>query len=96
MPLASASDAVAFQPYPANKQAWGMQVWKGTAKASEHALLDVPVAITSFITDTAAPRLPTLAVAAGAHVYMFRSLRPYFKFTVPAETATAEAEEVVW
>lgn len=71
------------------------QVWKGTAKASEHALLDVPVAVTSFITETAAPRIPTLAVAAGSHVYMFRSLRPYYKFTMPAAGANA-AEESVW
>eukprot|EP00878_Enallax_costatus_P030621 GHUV01033376.1.p1 GENE.GHUV01033376.1~~GHUV01033376.1.p1 ORF type:complete len:175 (-),score=36.61 GHUV01033376.1:811-1335(-) len=72
------------------------QVWKGTAKASEHQLLDVPVAITSFRTETAQPRLPTLAVAAGAHVYMFRNLRPYYKFTVPAENAPSAAEETVW
>eukprot|EP00878_Enallax_costatus_P007416 GHUV01007766.1.p1 GENE.GHUV01007766.1~~GHUV01007766.1.p1 ORF type:complete len:464 (+),score=128.94 GHUV01007766.1:2271-3662(+) len=73
-----------------------IKVWKGTAKASEHQLLDVPVAITSFRTETAQPRLPTLAVAAGAHVYMFRNLRPYYKFTVPAENAPSAAEETVW
>lgn len=71
-----------------------MQVWKGTAKASEHALLDVPVALTSFITETAAPRLPTLAVAAGHHVYLFRNLRPYYKFTVPGDANSAE--DTVW
>jgi Bardet-Biedl syndrome 1 protein len=72
-----------------------IQVWKGTAKASEHALLDVPVAITSFITDGPAPRLPTLAVAAGPNVYMFRSLRPFYKFTLPAGDITP-LEDAVW
>ncbi|KAF6257953.1 bardet-biedl syndrome 1 protein [Scenedesmus sp. NREL 46B-D3] len=72
-----------------------IKVWKGTAKASEHALLEAPVAITSFITDGAAPRLPTLAVAAGPNVYMFRSLRPYYKFTLPT-SALAPAEDAVW
>lgn len=61
-----------------------IQVWKGTHKASEHALLDVPVALTSFVSDAAPPRLPALAVAAGGCVYIFRNLRPYYKFVVPA------------
>lgn len=41
------------------------QVWRGTQKASEHALLDTPVAICSYISELSAPRLPALAVAAG-------------------------------
>lgn len=41
------------------------QIWKGTQKASEHPLLDTPVAICSYISENAAPRLPALAVAAG-------------------------------
>jgi Bardet-Biedl syndrome 1 protein len=72
-----------------------MQVWKGTAKASEHALVEVPVAITSFVTDGPAPRIPMLSVAAGPHVYMFRSLRPYYKFTLPAADISP-AEDAVW
>jgi Bardet-Biedl syndrome 1 protein len=72
-----------------------MQVWKGTTKASEHALVEAPVAITSFVTDGPAPRVPTLAVAAGPHVYMFRSLLPYYKFTLPAG-GISPAEDAVW
>eukprot|EP00879_Flechtneria_rotunda_P025766 GHRR01027411.1.p1 GENE.GHRR01027411.1~~GHRR01027411.1.p1 ORF type:complete len:329 (+),score=99.63 GHRR01027411.1:210-1196(+) len=72
-----------------------IKVWKGTQKASEHALLDAPVAITSFIADASQPRLPTLAVAAGANIYMFKSLRPYYKFTLPAADA-ALAEDAIW
>ncbi|WIA09492.1 hypothetical protein OEZ85_008892 [Tetradesmus obliquus] len=72
-----------------------IKVWKGTAKASEHALVEAPVAITSFITDSTAPRVPTLAVAAGPHVYMFRSLRPFYKFTLPAGDVSP-AEDAVW
>lgn len=45
-----------------------LQVWNGTQKQSDHVLLDTPVAITSFISETAAPRLPSLAVAAGETV----------------------------
>jgi Bardet-Biedl syndrome 1 protein len=61
------------------------QVWRGTARASEHELLEAPVAVTSFAPSDSEPppRLPVLAVAAGCHVYMFRGLRPHYKFAVP-------------
>jgi Bardet-Biedl syndrome 1 protein len=72
-----------------------LQVWKGTVKASEHTLLDDPVAITSFIADRSQPRVPTLAVAAGPHIYMFKNMRPYYKFTLPHNNANAE-EDVIW
>eukprot|EP00775_Hariotina_reticulata_P003766 gene3766-4025_t len=72
-----------------------IKVWKGTVKASEHTLLDDPVAITSFMADRSQPRVPTLAVAAGANIYMFKNLRPYYKFTLPDSNANAE-EDVVW
>ncbi len=69
------------------------QVWKGTQKQSEHALLDTPVAISSFISDNAAPRLPALAVAAGAHIFIYRNLRPYYKFVLPPEDVNTEEQE---
>lgn len=71
------------------------QVWKGTQRASEHALLDTPIALTSFLPDAAPPRVPVLAVAAGCHVYMFRSLKPYYKFVLPLQPCCSE-EEQLW
>jgi Bardet-Biedl syndrome 1 protein len=72
-----------------------MQVWKGTQKASELQLQDAPVAVCAFLPDLSAPRLPTLAVAAGPHIYMFRNLRPHFKFTLPPADAHP-AEAAAW
>jgi len=60
-----------------------MKVWKGTTLVSEHNLLEVPVALCPFYSETATPRTPSIAVAAGTHVYIYRNLRPYYKFTVP-------------
>lgn len=71
-----------------------LKVWKGTQKASEHALLDTPVAICSFISETTAPRLPALAVAAGSHVYIYRNLRPYYKFVLPPENVNSEEQDI--
>ena len=50
---------------------------------SEHNLLEVPVALCPFYSETQTPRTPSIAVAAGTHVYIYRNLRPYYKFTVP-------------
>ncbi|KAF8073129.1 Bbs1 [Scenedesmus sp. PABB004] len=73
-----------------------LKVWRGTAKASEHALLDAPTAVTSFLPPAASPpRMPTLAVAAGPHVYMFRALRPHYRFTLPPADSSP-AEDAVW
>ena len=33
--------------------------------------------------DTTDPRTPAVAVAAGSFVYVYKNLRPYFKFTLP-------------
>lgn len=39
--------------------------------------------------------LPALAVASGSHVYIYRNLRPYYKFVLPPEDIHPE-EETVW
>ncbi|GIL69347.1 hypothetical protein Vretimale_13465 [Volvox reticuliferus] len=71
-----------------------LKVWKGTQKASEHQLLDTPVAICSFISDNSQPRLPALAVAAGSHIYVYRNLRPYSKFMLPSENVNTEEQDI--
>jgi len=60
-----------------------LKVWKGTALQSEHNLLEPAVAIAPFYSDLSTPRLPALAVAAGPFVFIYRNLRPYYKFTIP-------------
>lgn len=29
------------------------------------------------------PRIPAVAVASGSHIYIYKNMRPYFKFTLP-------------
>jgi Bardet-Biedl syndrome 1 protein len=72
-----------------------VQVWKGTQKVSEVDLQNVPVAVCALLLDSSGPRTPTVAVAAGSHVYMFQNLRSFYKFTLPAADAHP-AEEAVW
>lgn len=48
-----------------------------------------------LVSDMNTPRTPAVAVAAGPYVYVYRNLRPYFKFTVPnVELSPTEME--VW
>lgn len=60
-----------------------LKVYKGTSLASEHALLDVPSALAIFYTDLNKPQTPSVAVAAGSYIFIYRNLRPYYKFTLP-------------
>jgi Bardet-Biedl syndrome 1 protein len=60
-----------------------LKIYRGTTLISEHALLDVPVALCAFYTDSNVPRTPAVAVASGPYVFIYRNLRPYFKFTLP-------------
>jgi Bardet-Biedl syndrome 1 protein len=76
-----------------------IKVYKGTSVASVHPLLDVPVALAAFYpADTAAapgPRVPSIAVAAGSFVFVYRNLRPYMKFTLP-QVPVAAQENTLW
>ena len=70
-----------------------LKIFKGTSLVSEHQLLDVPVALCTFYTDASLPRAPAVAVASGSFVFIYRNLRPYYKFTVPPlETNSRELE----
>mmetsp|Transcript_20772 Transcript_20772/g.53229 ORF Transcript_20772/g.53229 Transcript_20772/m.53229 type:complete len:619 (+) Transcript_20772:542-2398(+) len=76
-----------------------LKVWKGTERKAEHTLLETPIAIVSFVSSPVGSgkdmELPALAVASGSHVYIYRNLRPYYKFVLPPEDIHPE-EETVW
>mmetsp|Transcript_47681 Transcript_47681/g.152835 ORF Transcript_47681/g.152835 Transcript_47681/m.152835 type:complete len:596 (+) Transcript_47681:319-2106(+) len=71
-----------------------LKVWRGTTLSSEHALLDLPVAIATFYSDASQPRLPALAVASGSNIFIYRNLRPYYKFTLPPVVIDPSEAEV--
>ncbi|KAG8563635.1 hypothetical protein GDO81_016157 [Engystomops pustulosus] len=61
-----------------------LKVYKGTSLMSENALLDMPTGVAAFLMDQNEPRTPAVAVASGPFIYVYKNLRPYFKFTLPA------------
>lgn len=72
-----------------------LKVYRNTSLISENVLLDQPVALCVTYNEATKPRVPCVSVAAGPHVFIYRRLRPYFKFTVPP-TPLAAAEADVW
>lgn len=70
-------------------------VYKGTAQAGTYELLDVPVAMCITYAEATQPRIPTLAVAAGSYIFMYRNMRPYKKWTCPA-IEISDAEQGIW
>ncbi|XP_049615981.1 Bardet-Biedl syndrome 1 protein [Syngnathus scovelli] len=72
-----------------------LKVYGGTALSSESVLLDLPCGLAAFFMDLHEPRVPAVAVASGPCVYVYKNLRPYFKFTLPGLDVNA-LEQDVW
>ncbi|OQS01252.1 bardet-Biedl syndrome 1 family protein [Achlya hypogyna] len=60
-----------------------LKMYKGSTLLSEQAILGVPVALCVFYSDSVRPRTPSIAVASGPSIYIYRNMRPYYKFTLP-------------
>ncbi|GIY18457.1 bardet-Biedl syndrome 1 protein [Caerostris darwini] len=72
-----------------------LKVYKGTHLFSEHTIIDLPTGVVSFHMDTCDPRSPAIAVASGAHIYIYKNMRPFYKFTLPAP-AVCPSEMEAW
>ncbi|XP_061667182.1 Bardet-Biedl syndrome 1 protein [Syngnathoides biaculeatus] len=79
----------------AGPAAMKLKVYRGTALTSESVLLDLPCGLVSFFMDLHEPRVPAVAVASGPCVYVYKNLRPYFKFTLPGLDVNT-LEQDVW
>ncbi len=64
---------------------------------SVHGLLDIPSAICTFYDDSKStgPRVPSLAVACGPFIFIYKRLRPHYKFTLPGPKVD-EDEVAIW
>ncbi|XP_037547229.1 Bardet-Biedl syndrome 1 protein [Nematolebias whitei] len=71
-----------------------LKVYRGTALMSESVLLDLPAGLVAFFMDVHEPRIPAVAVASGPCIYVYKNLRPYFKFTLPSLVINTLEQEV--
>ncbi|CAM9680067.1 unnamed protein product [Ascophyllum nodosum] len=72
------------------------KVYQGTSVFAEHPLLEEPSGLCCFQgegDDTRRP--PAVAVAAGPYIFIYKNLRPYYKFTAPLVKPCPE-EEGIW
>ncbi|ELK13297.1 Bardet-Biedl syndrome 1 protein [Pteropus alecto] len=60
-----------------------LKVLKGPMVLTESPLPALPAAAATFLMDQHEPRAPALALASGPCVYVYKNLRPYFKFSLP-------------
>lgn len=60
-----------------------IRIYKGTTIQWEQKLLDIPCAVQCFYHEVSSPPIPTLAVASGHQVFIYRFMRPYQKFNLP-------------
>ena len=73
-----------------------LKIYTGTTLLSENVLLDAPVSICPFYPDAkAVPRVPSVAVAAGPYIFIYRNLRPWYKFALPQNAVHAD-EQSAW
>ena len=73
-----------------------LKIYTGTTLLSENVLLDAPASICTFYPDAkGSPRVPSVAVAAGPFVFIYRNLRPWYKFSLPQTKPHAD-EEAAW
>lgn len=64
-----------------------LKVFSGTSLATENALMTVPSAVASFYMDYRDQvRRPNVAVASGPFIFVYKNLRPFYKFTLPLVT----------
>ncbi|XP_053416015.1 Bardet-Biedl syndrome 1 protein isoform X1 [Nycticebus coucang] len=60
-----------------------LKVLKGPAVLTESPLPALPAAAVTFLMEQHEPQAPALALASGPCVYVYKNLRPYFKFSLP-------------
>ncbi|CAB3410752.1 unnamed protein product [Caenorhabditis bovis] len=70
-----------------------LKVFKGVAPFAESSLADMPTAIIHFINELSS--LPSIAVAAGPSLLIYKNLKPFYKFTVPSSPVNA-VEQQAW
>lgn len=72
-----------------------MRVYKGTSVVAEHQLLDHPVSMCVFYTSGSTNSMPAVGIAGGSYVFIYRHLRPYFKFSLPCVDIDPQ-DESIW
>jgi len=72
-----------------------LKVFKGATMIQQNTIMDLPTGVSAFYMDTNDPKTPAVAVASGPYIYVYKNLRPYYKFTLPSLPVNP-LEEDLW
>lgn len=71
-------------------------VFKGTNLQAQIKLFDYPVAVASFFMDLPDDmNVPSISVASGSAIFIYKNLKPFYKFTLPL-CPTNSTEQEIW
>ncbi|CAN0169320.1 unnamed protein product, partial [Discosporangium mesarthrocarpum] len=70
------------------------KVYKGKNTLAELSLLAEPTGLCYYHGEADGDRPPAIAVVAGPYIFIYRNLRPYYKFTAPLVAPSAREEEL--
>lgn len=71
-----------------------LKVFQGVSLMHESSLQDLPNGVISFYMDTHEPRTPAIAACSGPFIYVYKNLRPYYKFSMPTLEINATEQEL--
>ncbi|XP_076292427.1 BBSome complex member BBS1-like isoform X1 [Lasioglossum baleicum] len=60
-----------------------IRVYKGGDQVTEHNMVDRSCGVVGLYTENGEPRSSVLAVGGGSSVYIFKNMRPYYKYCLP-------------
>jgi len=60
-----------------------LNIYKGTFVLAHLTLIDCPAGVVSFYMDSSEPKIPAIGVASGSFLYVYKNLKPFYKFGVP-------------
>ncbi|XP_060528580.1 Bardet-Biedl syndrome 1 protein homolog [Cylas formicarius] len=70
-----------------------LKSYNGTQLVSDEILHDVPNSLITFYCDELEPRIPAIGVACGSDLFMYKNLKPFYKFRVPSCPLTSVESE---
>ncbi|XP_063712394.1 Bardet-Biedl syndrome 1 protein homolog [Symsagittifera roscoffensis] len=79
----------------ANPTSVKLKVYQGTTLKMENQILDFPTGICALYIDNNIPKTPAIVVASGQSVYVYKNMRPFYKYTLEG-LPVSEVEQQYW
>ena len=67
-----------------DKRGMELNIYKNTFVLAHLTLIDCPAGIVSFYMDSNEPKIPAIGVASGSFLYVYKNLKPFYKFGLPS------------